>query len=346
MKTSILLLVLALAGGSAAAQESGPDLRELRARLDRGAAALRGGDDATARTAFEAVAAGLGPAFAAGEIKPKSGDEAWVLYASAVLLQSDLWRYRLGDPRRARDLEAGFGREAERLGYADLAAAQGLSVADIERFDLADPKAALVSYRHVLGLSSIDGGLHNQAAQGVAQTPGGPRDVLAEIRLEVPLTMAHIEATSLVIPHLNAYQKGDPASAYAAFAAAHPRSFRAVYAGYAGFLVPVVFRGENAPDPATLATSFVAQYPDDVLSLTVLQQLAEHQERQGMGKAAEETRQRRALLEKKLGLPLPTPSAATRHSQSGFERRARPAASKGRDLDLFQDGLGWRQGTC
>lgn len=345
MKSSILVFLLALAAASAAAQEE-PDLRDLRARLDKGGVALRSSDDATARAAFESVAKQLSAEFAAGRIKPQSSSEAWVLYGSAVLLQSDLWRYRLGDPRRARELEAALGADAERLGYLDLAAAQGLAVADIERFDLGDPQAALASYRHVLGLNRIDAGLRNQAVQGLAQTPGGSREALAQIQLEVPLTLGHVEATSLVIPHLNAYQKGDAASPYTTFATAHPRSFRDPYALYSAFLLPVVFRGEHAPDPAQLADAFLAAHPDDVLGITVLQQLAEHQDRVGQPQAASETRRRRSLLERKLGLPAPTPSAATRHSQSGFERRRSRVSTASPSPDLFAESLPWRQGTC
>lgn len=315
-------LLLALLASAAAAQDDA-QLRELRARFDKGSSALRAGDDGAARTAFEAVGTALAPAFAAGRIQPRSSDEAWVLYAGAVLVQSDLWRYRLEDPARARDIERDLGEQAEKLGYIDLAAAQWLAVADIERFDLHRDDAALAAYRKVLAMKGVDGGLRDQALQGLARTPGGDPGALAKAVADLPLDMAHVEATSLVIPHLSVYRTGGQAAAYGEFAAAHPRSYRAVYAAYAGFLVTIVFRHEKAENPATPASAFRTRHPDDVLGLDVLHQLDAFQKREGKSAEAETTRRQYDELKTRLGLTgraTPVPSAKTRPLLYGAER--------------------------
>jgi len=303
----LLALLLSLLLASPAAAQSDAEVRELRARFDLAAAAFRGGDAQGARAGFEAVAAALAPAFAAGQIPPRSVDERWVLYSSAVLMQSDLWRYHAKQPARARDLEAALAREAERLGYTDLAAAQWIAVGDLERFDLSDPKAALVAYGRVAELgkqgSAVDGALWNQAIEGRARTPGGSPGALADVRLEVPLTLEHVEATSLVVPHLRVYGRGAPEAAYGDFAAAHPRSFRAAHAEYARLLLPIVFRGDHVGDPAVFVAAFEQTYPDSLLQVTALQQLADHYQRLGDEAAAQRTRARLPAVEKRLRLP-------------------------------------------
>jgi hypothetical protein len=148
--------------------------------------------------------------------------------------------------------------------------------------------------------------------------------------------MEHIEATSLVIPHLSVYRTGDLAGAYGEFAAAHPRSYRASFADYSGFLVTIVFRHEKAEDPAKPAAVFLEKHPDDVLGLDVLHQLAEFQQREGKTKAAGETRQRKQALETRLGLPKdassPPPSARTRpllNAERTLSAQAAPPSAPG-----------------
>lgn len=313
MRLAALLLSFALA--APAAPPSDAELRELRARFDRAVASFRAGKSGDAKAGFESVAAALAPAFAAGSIRPQSTDEGWVLYASSMLMQSDLWRYGARDPKAARDLEAGLAREAERLGYTDLAAAQWIAVGDIERFDLENPAAALAAYGRVATTAKegrpVDGALLDQALQGLARTPGGPADALLQVRVEVPLTIEHVEATSLVLPHLQVYRRGEQEAAYAEFAAAHPRSFRAAHAEYARVLLPLVFGGDHVGDPAALAAAFERKYPDSLLVAVAVQQLADHYQRRGDSAAA--ARQRTRLVEVETRLRLPARGDKPRH---------------------------------
>src|SRR5262245_43404677 len=62
------------------------------------------------------------------------------------------------------------------------------------------------------------------------------------------------------------------------------------------------FRPEGAGDPTALADAFLGRHADDILGLTVLQQLADHDEREGKAAAATEHRLGRKALEAKLGI--------------------------------------------
>ncbi len=72
-------MLLVLAAGWVRAQDDAA-VRKLRTRFDQATEALRNGDTAAARAGFEGVATGLGPSFRAGQFRPQSSDQRWVLY--------------------------------------------------------------------------------------------------------------------------------------------------------------------------------------------------------------------------------------------------------------------------
>jgi hypothetical protein len=203
-----------------------------------------------------------------------------VRYHAALLVLADLYRYRLGDGSRARDLERRLAEDAERFGHLRLAAVQWLSVGEIEEQALGDKGAASAAYERVLRLGRQAEGLEiprppafllDVARQSLDRLHAGePAHQRALPKLVLPypgdMFVGANDVSALIIPHLNAYSDGARTiEARRNFAQAHPGSFRAVFAEYTGVLLAFVFPN-RVGSPLDVLIEFVDRYPQHVLA--------------------------------------------------------------------------------
>jgi tetratricopeptide (TPR) repeat protein/CBS domain-containing protein len=249
-------------------------LEALAEDFDGAVAKFRQGEFTEAMPTFEKVVEVGRPILARRALPPNPDPEvpAWQRYHSAVLLLSDLHRYQLGAPAKARDLEAELAQQAEKLGARHLAALQWLAVGEIEQQELSNPEAAEHAYERVLSLETGEASgqfILDMARSALDEIHAGEltyRRRLREIDLPYDVEFKDAPFVLLAMPHLNAYAEHvDVLRLYQLFADAHPGSYRAAIADYAGFVFASAF-SEHAPD---VAERFYVLHPKNVLGLAI-----------------------------------------------------------------------------
>jgi hypothetical protein len=171
---------------------------------------------------------------------------------------------------------------AERQGAYGIAAAELMAVADIAGADLGDAVAATAALERVLDLAAHperarDGAaVHPSIAEAAAYAldrrhagePGYAKR-LRDVTMPYRVALQNADLAAVITPHYEAYQTdSNPIAAYRAFADAHPRSFRAAYADYFGFVLALAFGGELG-NAAALHDAFLERHPESLLALSV-----------------------------------------------------------------------------
>ncbi len=240
----------------------------------------------------------LSPEFAAGRLGCGQHEEERQIYVASVLLMSDLYRYYTGEPRTARDLESSLATTAAKLGRTALAAAQYLSLADIESMDLDNEAASIQALIRLDGLArsrpQATGLLPLLTDMGklridrLHQGYQGYHLRLPTLPLPYPLKLSSADLRRTLLPHLEAYsERSSGAARYAAFAKNHPRSFRAVVAEY--LRVHTQLPATNADAARLLGGEFSRRHPQSLLAGVLQGEILAHLRTLGDRAAQRET---------------------------------------------------------
>ncbi len=215
----------------------------------------------------------LAPRYAAGRLNSDSPTGEARIFVAATLLHAEILRYFTKQPQSAFDKEFALGEQARSLGDWALACGQFMSAAEIARADLDDTeqyiRAIIATYPCAQrGNSATSPGslLALMAASALDRAHSEYQDyqpLLNQLTLETRIEWSALEAA--VLPHLDAYRElAAGPGVYAAFAARHPRSFRAEVASLAG-LRDRLAASRSSVEATAAGFAFRNQHPDSIL---------------------------------------------------------------------------------